>query len=224
MNELPSELAPSQIHTEAGGAVEEILNAITHAVGAGLSIAGLVALLVLSGADPSPWKYVSFSIYGASQILLFLSSAFMHSFAAFPRVQRVLGIFDRIFIYVLIAGTYTPVCLIAMRGNWGWVIFAVIWGLAILGITLKSTVLRDSSMIGDLLYVPMGWLVVLVSRPLIESTPPGFIVWMMIGGLCYTVGVVFYAWKKLPFAHVVWHLFVIGGSVSFFMGFALHLA
>ena len=140
-SELPKEIRPSEVRYRSGGAVEEILNSITHAIGAGLSIAGLIALLVLTGNDPSPWKYVSFSIYGASQILLFLSSAFMHSFAAMPRIRWVLAIFDRVFIYVLIAGTYTPVCLIALRDGVGWPIFGVIWGLAAIGIIVTLVVL-----------------------------------------------------------------------------------
>jgi hemolysin III len=224
MTDLPRELAPSQIRTSSGGAIEEIFNSITHAIGAGLSIAGLVALLVLTGDDPSPWKYVSFSIYGASQILLFLSSAIMHSFAAMPRVRRVLSVFDRIFIYVLIAGTYTPVCLIALRDTVGWTIFGIIWGLAAVGIIMKTVVIREDKLWTDLLYVPMGWLVAFVFRPVLESTPPGFVLWLVIGAICYTAGVGFFAWRKLPYSHVVWHLLVIGGSISFFMGFALHLA
>jgi len=224
MSDLPREVPPSQIRYESGGAIEEIFNSITHAIGAGLAIAGLVALLIISRDDPSPWKYVGFSIYGASQILLFLSSAVMHSFAALPRIRRVLLIFDQVFIFVLIAGTYTPACLIAMRDNWGWVVFGIIWGLAAIGIVLKSTVMRESKLTTDLIYVPMGWLIVLVFRPMIESTSVAFAMWMLIGGACYAVGVVFYAWRKLPFSHVIWHLFVIGGSVSFFLAYALHLA
>ena len=148
----------------------------------------------------------------------------MHSFWALPRVRRILMILDQDFIFVLIAGTYTPVCLVAMRGNWGWVGFGVIWGLAILGVVLKSTVLQKPSLLADLVYVPMGWLVLLFFRPILESVPVPLAIWMGVGGLSYTVGVVFYAWRTLPFSHVVWHVFVLGGSVSFFMGFALHLA
>ena len=224
MSSLPREVPPSQIRYASGGAVEEILNSITHAIGAGMSIAGLVALLVIASENPDPWKYVSFSIYGASQILLFFSSAFMHSFAAMPRVRKILLVFDQVFIFVLIAGTYTPPALIAIRGNSGWVVFGLIWGLAVVGIVLKSTVFRDERLSTDLVYVPMGWLIVFFFRPMLEATGRGFAMWMLIGGICYTVGVVFYAWRKLPYSHVIWHLFVIGGSVSFYMAFVLHLA
>lgn len=224
MSDLPREILPSQIRYGSGGAVEEILNGLSHAIGAGLSIAGLVVLLVISSEDPTPWKYVSFSIYGASQILLFLSSAFMHSFAAFPRVRRALLVFDRAFIFVLIAGTYTPIALILMRGNGGWLVFGIIWGLALVGVVVKAVLYREDKLVTDLVYLPMGWLVVVFFRQVLESTPPELILWMVIGGVSYTVGVVFYAWQKLPFGHVVWHLFVLAGSISFFLGFALHLA
>ena len=221
---LPYEIKPSEIHYDSGGAIEEIFNSVTHAIGAGLSIAGLIVLLVLTGDQASAWQYVAFSIYGASQILLYLSSAIMHSFAALPQTRSVLRVIDQAFVFVLIAGTYTPVCLIAMRGNGGWIVFGVIWALAIAGILTKTVFVRRPSLFTDLLYLPMGWLIVFASRPLIQTTSREFASWLLVGGICYTIGVVFYAWKRLPFNHVVWHLFVIAGSISFFLGFALHLA
>jgi hemolysin III len=223
-DDLPREVPPSQIRYASGGAVEEIFNSITHAVGAGLAIAGLVALMIIVRNDPSPWKYAGFSIYGASMILLFLGSAVMHSFAAMPRVRRVLLILDQAFIFVLIAGTYTPICLIAIRDSWGWVIFGIVWAMAALGIVLKATVFQKETLKTDIVYLPMGWLIVLVFRPIVAATSTAFIAWALIGGACYTVGIVFYAWRKLPFSHVIWHLFVIGGCVSFYLAYALHLA
>ncbi len=218
------QLSPSEIRYESGGAVTEILNSVSHAVGVGLSIGGLVALLILTGLDPSPWKYVGFSIYGGSQILLFLSSSLLHGFAALPRIRRTLRILDQCFIYVMIAGTYTPVCLVALRGGWGWSIFGIIWGLALAGILLKSLVLRERHLITDLLFIPMGWIVVIAIGPLIRATEPGFVLWVLIGGVCYTAGAGFYAWKRLPLSHLIWHFFVIAGSLSFLMAFSLHLA
>ncbi len=220
---LPREVLPSQVRYESGGATEEIFNSITHAIAAGLSIAGLVTLLILTGDDPSPWKYVGFSIFGTSMILLFLSSAFTHGFAGMPRIRRKFAILDHAFIYVLIAGTYTPLCLIAMRDNWGWVILGIIWGLAIIGIVLKTAFYDKARLATDLLYVPMGWLIVFFVRPLLQTTSVQLVVWALIGGVCYTVGVIFYAWWKFRFSHVVWHLFVLAASVSFFMGYVLHL-
>jgi len=220
---LPDELSPSQVRYASGGAVEEIFNSLTHAIGAGLAIAGLITLLILTGDDPNPWKYVGFSIFGASQILLFLSSAFTHGFAGMPRIRRKFAILDHAFIYVLIAGTYTPLCLIAMRDNWGWVILGIIWGLAIVGIVLKTAFYDKARLATDLLYVPMGWLIVFFVRPLLQTTSVQLVVWALIGGVCYTVGVIFYAWWKFRFSHVVWHLFVLAASVSFFVGYVLHL-
>ena len=220
---LLEEISPSQVRYDSGGAVEEIFNSLTHAIGAGLAIAGLVTILILTGNDPSPWKYVGFSIFGTSQILLFLSSAVMHGFATLPRIRRSLAVFDHALIYVLIAGTYTPLCLIAMRGNWGWVILGIIWGLAIIGIVLKTIFFDRTRLIANLLYVPMGWLIVLFFRPLLQTTSVQLIVWAMIGGVCYTGGVIFYAWLKFRFSHVIWHLLVLVASVSFFVGYVLHL-
>ena len=220
---LPKEVLPSQVRYDSGDAVEEIFNSLTHAIGAGIAIAGLVALLILTGNDPSPWKYVGFTIFGTSQILLFLSSAVMHGFATLPRIRRSLAVFDHAFIYVLIAGTYTPLCLIAMRGNWGWVILGLIWGMAITGIVLKTIFFDRTRLIADLLYVPMGWLIVVFFRPLLQTVSVQLIVWAMVAGIFYTVGVVFYAWCKFRFAHVVWHIFVLIASVSFILGYVLHL-
>ncbi len=221
---IEHELRPSEIRYESGGPIEEIFNSITHAIGAGLSIAGLTALIMLTNENPSPWKYASFITYGVSQLLLYLSSSLMHSFAALPRIRYYLRIVDQAFIYLLIAGTYTPVTLIILRGPWGWTIFGIVWGVALVGILLKTIVFRTPHIATDLLYIPMGWIIVIAVGPMLRLSPPGFLLWGLIGGLCYTVGVVFYASKRLPFAHTIWHLFVIGGSVSFFMGFSLYLA
>lgn len=228
MTEVQDRQAPDheEFHDPAAvnGPIEEIFSSLTHAIGVGLSIAGLIVLLVLTRAAPSPWKYVSFSIYGASQILLYLSSALVHSFASIPRARYYLRIIDQAFVYLLIAGTYTPVVLITMRGNYGWVVFGVEWGLAILGIVLKTTVFKKKHLITDLLYLPMGWVIFVTIRQVIESVPRGLLLWVAVGGALYTGGMVFYLWKGLRGSHVVWHLFVLGGSISFFLGFALHLA
>lgn len=218
------ELRPSEIKYESGGAIEEIFNSITHAIGAGLAIAGLTALIMLTNEDPTPWKYASFIVYGVSQILLYMSSALVHSFASLPHIRYYLRIVDQSFVYLLIAGTYTPVTLLLLRGTWGWVVFGVIWTFALIGIILKSTVFRTHHIITDLLYIPMGWTVLIALRPLLEVAPAGFLYWMLAGAVCYTGGVAFYAWRRLPFSHTLWHLCVIGGSVSFFMGFSLYLA
>jgi len=222
-HELPRELPPSQIRHESGGAIEEIFNSLSHAIGAGLSIAGLVALIMLTNQDPDPWKYVSFSVYGASQILLFLSSALLHSFAALPRIRYYLRIIDTAFIYVLIAGTYTPLALVAIRDSVGWIVFGIIWGLAVIGIVAKTAFFRERHILTDLLYLPMGWLILAFFRPVLQAVPAGFLVWVLIGAVAYTGGVAFYAWKKLPFSHTIWHLCVIAGSFAFFMAYSVYL-
>lgn len=226
MNQSASygELRPSEIRYESGGAVEEILNSITHAIGAGLSIAGLTVLIMLAKESPSVWKYLGFTVYGVSQILLYISSALMHSFAALPRIRYYLRIVDQCFIYLLIAGTYTPVILVGMRDVWGWTVLGLVWAFAAVGIILKATIFRTPHIISDLLYIPMGWTLIIAIRPMIRVLPTGLLIWMLIGGLSYTLGVPFYAWRRLPFSHTVWHLFVIAGSVSFFLGFSLYLA
>ena len=219
----PLELKPSEIRYESGGAPEEILSSITHAMGAGMSIVGLIILLVLTGRNPSPWKYVSFSIYGTTQIMLFLASASLHGFAPYPGIRRRLSRLDHGAIYLLIAGSYTPVALTVLRGPWGWSIFGIIWALAAIGLISKLFLMKKLPLSIDALYLPMGWLIVVVLKPLSQAVPAGFLVWAVIGGLCYSVGFAFYAWKKLPFSHVVWHLFVLAGSISFFMAFFLYL-
>lgn len=222
--QLPEELPPSEIRYESGDAIEEIFNSLTHAMGAGLSVAGLVALIMLTNMRPDPWKYIGFSVYGVSQILLYSSSALMHSFAALPRIRYYLRIVDQAFVFLLIAGTYTPMTLTAMRGPWGWSIFGVVWTVAVVGILLKTLVFRTRHIITDLLYIPMGWIVIIAIRPMLQMVPMGFIRWMIAGGLCYTGGVVFYLMKRMRFSHTVWHLFVMGGSICFFMGYSVYLA
>ena len=203
---------------------EEKLNAFTHNIGAGLSIGGLVFLLYLTKlGGGTAIHYISFSLYGAFQILLYLSSGLTHSFTDKPRAHGILRIIDQASVYLLIAGTYTPVALVTLGGAWGWSIFGVIWGMALLGITFKILMGPGKHIISDLFYLPMGWTIVIAIKPLIHAAPRGFLMWMSIGGLCYTVGVVFYLHKRMPFSHVLWHLFVLGGSISFYLGFAKYL-
>ena len=217
-------MLPSQIRTDSGGATEEILNSITHAVGAGLSIACLIVLLLLSGRDPSVWKYVGFSIFSVSQILTFLASALTHGFSARPPIRRKLSFLDFSSIYILIAGTYTPVCLIALRGNWGWTVFGIMWGLAAVGIVLRIVFFNRLRLIANLMFLVMGWLVLIVLRPLILATSMRFVIWILSAGAWFTLGFIFFMWRKLPFSHIIWHLAVIGGSMTFTVAFAIHLA
>ncbi len=202
----------------------ERLNALTHAVGAGLSIAGLIFLLVLTSAGAGgALRYVSFTVYGSFQILLYLSSMLSHQFTDIPKVYNPMRVLDQSAIYLLIAGTYTPFALLVLPGAWGWWIFGIVWALAVLGILMKSLVFRDQHLLTDLLYLPMGWLIITAIRPLIANSPPGMLRWVIIGGLCYSIGIPFYMTKKVPFSHVIWHLFVLAGGISFYLAFALYL-
>ena len=204
--------------------IEEKLNSVTHGIGTGMSIAGLVFLLVLTASHSgTALRYVSFSLYGAFQILLYLSSTLTHQFTDRPRIHAPLRVLDQAAVYLLIAGTYTPVALIAMDGGWGWTIFGLVWGFAILGILMKTLFLQGKHLLSDLLYLPMGWLIIIAIKPLRAGAPEGFLVWTMLGGGLYSLGIVFYLFKKLPYSHVIWHLFVLAGGISFYLGFAIHL-
>jgi len=201
---------------------EEIANSITHGVGAGLSVAGLTLLVVLAVLYGDGRRIVSFSIYGSTLIIMYLASTLYHSFQH-PRVKQVFRIIDHASIYLLIAGTYTPFLLVGMRGNWGWTLLVVIWGLALLGIGFKALFTHRFQKLSTLAYVLMGWLCVIASREALNSIPTGALIWLAIGGVVYTVGVVFYAWKKLPYNHAIWHLFVLGGSACHYFAILLYL-
>lgn len=194
---------------------EEIANSVTHGVGVVLSIAGLAVLTAFSALYGSVWHMVSASIYGATQILLYAASTLYHSIPL-PRAKAVLRFFDHSAIFLLIAGTYTPFALVNLRGPWGWTILAVVWGLAIAGIAMQGILLRQKAIINALPYVGMGWVMVIGVKPLLASVAPGGLILLLAGGLAYTGGVVFYVWKKLPYHHAIWHLFVLAGSVCHF--------
>ncbi|MCB0418001.1 MAG: hemolysin III family protein [Bdellovibrionaceae bacterium] len=191
---------------------EELANAISHGLGACLSVAALAVLIVYA---KDGWRMLSFSIYGGSLILLFLASTFYHAFRD-PRLKQVLKIVDHSAIFVLIAGTYTPLLLVTLRGVWGWALFTVIWGLATYGVVLKLFARNMSRGFSLALYLGMGWLAVVAIRPLMQELPIGGIWWLFSGGLCYTVGTLFYVRKQMPYSHAIWHLFVLAGSACHF--------
>lgn len=201
---------------------EEIANSITHGIGAALSLAALVILIVFASKYGDAWRVVSFSIYGTTLFFLYIASTLYHSFPN-GKVKRFFRILDHSSIFLLIAGTYTPVTLIAMRGPWGWTLFGLVWAMAIGGIVAKVFLINRFKIVSLLLYVAMGWLVIIAVKPMMVMVPRGMIVWLFIGGLCYTLGIVFYAIKKVPYFHTVWHLFVLGGSICHFMGMLFYL-
>ncbi len=199
----------------------ELINGVTHGVGFLLSIAGLVVLVVLAASRGGARHAVACSVYGSTLILLYLASTLYHSVTA-PRAKQVLRLIDHIAIYLLIAGTYTPFTLLTLRGGWGWSLFGVIWGLAIVGSVFKILFIGRFRKTSVVIYLLMGWLVVVGLKPLLASLPLAGFVWLMAGGAAYTLGVVFYAWKSLPHHHAIWHVFVMLGSTCHFFAVMLH--
>jgi hemolysin III len=190
---------------------EELANAVTHGAGLVLSLAGLVILLVLAAVHGGAWRVVSCAIYGATLVCLYAASTLYHGIPS-PRLKRALKIFDHSAIYLLIAGTYTPFLLVNLRGGWGWSLFGVVWGLALAGIFLKFWFVDHFQILSTTIYLLMGWLAVIAVRPLLVMVPAVGLAWLLAGGLLYTAGVVFYAWKRIPYNHVIWHVFVMAGS------------
>jgi len=196
--------------------IEELFNSITHGAGVVLSIAALVLLIVFSSIYGSTGHIVSCTIFGITLILLYTASTLYHGIQK-PQVKRVFKIFDHSCIYLLIAGTYTPFLLVTLRGVLGWTMFGVIWFLAVSGVVLKVFFVDRFQIISTVAYVLMGWIIVFAIKPLADSLAAGGMVWLIAGGLAYTLGVVFYAWKRLPFNHAIWHLFVLAGSLCHFL-------
>lgn len=200
----------------------ERFNSMSHLVGAVAAAAGLVVLIVLAKRQGDPWKIMSFSIYGTSLCLMYITSTLYHSLEG--RARRIFRKLDHYAIYLLIAGTYTPFALVTLQGAWGWVLFSIIWGLAIVGIILDALLQEGRRLLPVTIYLLMGWLALIALDPLLQALPyPGFL-WLMAGGLFYTVGVIFYVLgKKLHYAHSIWHLFVLAGSISHYLAILLYV-
>ena len=190
---------------------EELANSLTHGVGLILSIAGFATLLSLAVMRGGAWRIVSCAIYGSTLLCLYGASTFYHSIRS-RQLKRILKVCDHSAIYLLIAGTYTPFLLVNLRGGWGWSLFAVIWGLAMAGILFKVWFAEHFPVLSTAVYLLMGWLALLAIKPMLHAVPLSGLLWLVAGGVLYTVGVVFYAWKKLPYNHAIWHGFVLAGS------------
>lgn len=191
----------------------EKLNAWTHLAGAVLALAGSVVLVVRAALGGDAWKLVSVSIYGATLVLLYSFSTLYHSFRG--RAKDILRALDHQGIYLLIAGTYTPFCLVSLRGAWGWSLLAVVWGLALVGGLQELWQASGTRRLSLIIYLVMGWAVVVAIPPLIEALGIEGFIWLAAGGLLYTVGIVFFVLdSRLRHAHGVWHLFVIAGSAA----------
>ena len=193
---------------------EEIANSVTHGIGAVLSLAGLIVLVVIAATGGTAWHIVACVVYGVCLLWLYLCSTLYHALPG-VRTKRVFRILDHSAIYLLIAGTYTPFTLVNLRGVWGWSLFGVVWTLAICGIVFKSLYTGRLEMLSNAVYLGMGWLAVVAIRPLLDVLPWEGFLWLLAGGLAYTAGLIFYASKK-RYAHAVWHMFVLAGSVFHF--------
>ena len=200
----------------------EKFNALTHIVGAVLAFAGTIVLVVLAALGGDPWKVVSVSIYGVTLASLYSFSAFYHSLRG--RAKAILRKLDHHSIYLLIAGSYTPFCLVTLRGPWGWSLLGVVWGLALLGSLQELRPRSEARILSVVIYVVMGWAALAVVVPLWRAMGPGGFAWLAAGGLFYTIGIVFYALdNRLTHAHGIWHLLVLAGSASHYLAILLYV-
>ena len=191
---------------------EEIAHAVSHGVGILLSIAGLAILVAFSSLNGDAWHIISSSIYGATLILMYSASTLYHG-VSHEKAKSVLQRVDHAAIYLLIAGTYTPFLLINLRQNWGWWLFGIIWSLALIGLVFEVTGFKPVKRISLWLYLMMGWLIVLAINPMLTHVSTGGLVLLLAGGLAYTGGAFFYVRKTMPYHHVIWHIFVLAGSI-----------
>jgi hemolysin III len=227
---------------------DELANSLTHGLGTALSVAALVVLVVFASLRGGARHVVGAALFGSSLVLLYLMSTLYHAFRG-PKVKKVFKILDHSAIFILIAGTYTPFCLAVLRGAWGWTLFGVIWGLAALGVTLKAVLYakwmplpapppidhlhpapepprpmpKRLGLVSTGIYLAMGWLIVLAIVPLWRSLSPGGLFWLFLGGACYSLGAVFYAWHSLRHHHAIWHLWVMAGSLCHFFAVLWHV-
>ncbi len=218
-------LSTPERHTPARasyGLAEEIANSVTHGLGALLSVAGLTLLVTYSAHQADVWKVVSFSVYGTSMVILFLASTLYHAFQH-PKTKQVFKILDHCSIYLLIAGTYTPFLLVSMNSVTGWVLFAIVWTLAVAGIIFKVVLGSKYKKLSLSTYLLMSWMALFAMGELSESLSVAGMYWLLGGGLLYTLGVVFYVWNKLPFNHAIWHVFVLGGAICHFFSILFHV-
>ncbi|MCH3962900.1 MAG: hemolysin III family protein [Clostridium sp.] len=201
---------------------EEVANAVTHGIGAGLSVAALVLLIVFAENKGDKWYVLSYTIYGISLLLLYLESTLYHSITNM-KVKKLFRIFDHASIYLLIAGTYTPFTLTVLRPTVGWIIFGIVWTLAIAGIIMKVFWIGRFNVISTLIYIGMGWIIIFAMKRLMMLLPTAGIVLLFAGGIIYTAGAVLYLIDRIPYNHAIWHLFVMGGSICHFLCILLYL-
>ncbi|ADU29667.1 PAQR family membrane homeostasis protein TrhA [Evansella cellulosilytica] len=195
---------------------EEIANSITHGIGSILSIAALVLLIVFSSLYGTAWHIVSFTLYGVTMVLLYTASTFVHALPQ-GKAKNVFEILDHSSIYFFIAGTYTPFLFIIIQGSLGWTLFGLVWGLAIAGTVFKCFFVKKFLFTSTMLYVLMGWLIIFAWKPLVNNLHPHGLYLLILGGLLYTLGAIFYVWRGFKFHHAIWHLFVLAGTAAHFI-------
>ncbi|NMM51674.1 PAQR family membrane homeostasis protein TrhA [Paenibacillus aquistagni] len=201
-------------HTYSRG--EEIANAITHGIGVVLSIAALTLLIVFAAIYGGPMHVVSFTIYGITMLLLYTASTLVHSFPE-GKVKDLFETFDHSSIYLFIAGTYTPIVLIALPPKLGWTLFGIVWAIAVGGVVFKAFFTKKFLFASTALYLLMGWIIVIAWGPLTSTMPAVGLNLLVTGGILYSVGTIFYVWRAFPFHHMIWHLFVLAGSITHFL-------
>jgi hemolysin III len=201
---------------------EEIASSVTHGLGVLLALAALTVMVVFAALRGTAWHVVACAVYGSTLVLMFASSTLYHSLP-WPRAKAVLKIIDHSAICLLIAGTYTPFLLITLRGPWGWTLLGIIWGLALVGVGFKIFFAGRYKLFSTLVYIGMGWMVVVAIRPLCHSLPRAGLLWLVGGGIFYTAGTIFYLGRRIPFNHAIWHAFVLAGSLCHFFSVMLYV-
>ncbi|PYZ97387.1 hemolysin D [Alteribacter lacisalsi] len=202
---------------------EEIANAITHGVGAAFGVAALTLLIVFASINGTASHVISFTIYGITLLLMYVCSTLLHSFREGTKVKNVFEVLDHSAIYLFIAGTYTPFMVIVVDGMFGWMLLATVWTMAAAGIVFKVFFVKKFIFLSTLFYIGMGWMVVFTLQPIAASVETGGIVLLVTGGILYTVGTIFYIWRKFRYHHAVWHLFVLAASVTHFLSILLYV-
>ncbi|MDR9373673.1 MAG: hemolysin III family protein [Schleiferiaceae bacterium] len=203
---------------------EEWINVFTHGIGVPLALVGLVALLSREPVGDHPAYLWAFLIYGLSMTWTYLTSTLYHAFwRARDRVRRLLHLLDHTAIYLYIAGTYTPIALLVLPSPWRWIILSAVWTIALIGVFFKLRYLGRFPKLSLALYLAMGWLIVIALKPLLAHAETGLLWWMLAGGISYSLGTIFFSWRRLPYSHGLWHLFVLGGSFCHFWGIFVYI-
>lgn len=201
---------------------EDFASSIIHGIGFILSIIGMCLLIAFASTYGNAWHVVSCSIYGSTLVFLYAASTLYHSIQL-AKAKRVLRTLDHSTIFLLIAGTYTPFTLVSLRGPWGWSLFGVIWALAVIGILFQTTMFRKRAIVSVTFYVAMGWVGMVAIKPMLSVVDMGGLVLVLLGGVTYTTGVVFYVWRQMPYNHAIWHVFVLAGSALHFFAILLYV-